>query len=74
MYLNVKRYFSGDEKRAVELRKMFSVPDSGNLEYAEVKFEIGYWRKANHIHNWFIKNVQNGKDDCSVYEVSREIF
>lgn len=30
------------------------------------------WRKANQIHNWFVQNVQNGVDDCSAYEVSKE--
>lgn len=34
--------------------------------------EVGYWRKANHIHNWFVENVQGGKDDCKSYEVSEE--
>lgn len=34
--------------------------------------EVGYWRKANHIHNWFVENVQGGTDDCDSYEVSRE--
>ena len=32
----------------------------------------GYWRKANAIHGWFVKNVQGGIDDCSQYEVSAE--
>lgn len=32
--------------------------------------EIGYWRKANAIHNWFVKNVQDGKDDCGYYIVT----
>ena len=31
-----------------------------------------YWRKANHIHNWFVNNVQDGEDDCGVYEVDVE--
>ena len=31
-----------------------------------------YWRKANHIHNWFVENVQYGDDDCGLYEVSVE--
>lgn len=31
--------------------------------------EVGYWRKANAIHNWFVENVQNGVDDCGRYEV-----
>lgn len=32
---------------------------------------VGYWRKAKAIHNWFVENVQDGKDDCSYYEVSK---
>lgn len=27
------------------------------------------WRKANHIHAWFVDNVQNGEDDCKTYHV-----
>lgn len=34
--------------------------------------EIGCWRKANQIHGWFVRNVQDGEDDCKEYEVSRE--
>lgn len=34
--------------------------------------EVGYWRKANAIHKWFVDNVQDGVDDCGDYEVSEE--
>lgn len=34
--------------------------------------EMAYWRKANQIHGWFVKNVQSGEDDCGEYTVSRE--
>jgi hypothetical protein len=34
--------------------------------------EIGYWRKANQIHRWFVQNVQNGVDDCGAYKVTKE--
>ena len=33
---------------------------------------IAYWRKANQIHNWFVENVQDGNDDCGVYEVTKD--
>ena len=26
--------------------------------------EVGYWRKANQIHKWFVDNCQKGVDDC----------
>lgn len=34
-----------------------------------VEEEVMYWRKANHIHAWFVKNVQDGEDDCGRYLV-----
>lgn len=37
--------------------------------YKTINEEIGYWRKSNQIHNWFVNNVQNGIDDCGSYEV-----
>lgn len=36
--------------------------------YVEVKIPIGYWRKANAIHAWFIKDEP--EDDCKPFEVS----
>lgn len=34
--------------------------------------DVGYWRKANHIHQWFVNHVQSGTDDCGEYNVSKE--
>jgi len=34
-----------------------------------ISIEVGYWRKANHIHKWFVDNIQNGEDDCNEYMV-----
>jgi hypothetical protein len=36
-----------------------------------VQFNAAYWRKANHIHKWFVDNVQEGRDDCQRYYVSQ---
>lgn len=33
---------------------------------------VGYWRKANQIHGWFVDNVQDGEDDCGMYEVTED--
>ena len=38
----------------------------------EIVEEVGYWRKANQIHNWFVKNVQKDQDDCKEYRVDYE--
>lgn len=34
--------------------------------------QVGYWRKANQIHQWFVDNVQDGVDDCRDAYVGRE--
>lgn len=35
--------------------------------------EVGYWRKQNAIHNWFVNNIQDGIDDCKYHrEVTKE--
>lgn len=40
-----------------------------------IKEQVGYWRKANEIHNWFVENVQDGEDDCRYHrEVTREVL
>lgn len=37
--------------------------------------QVGYWRKANAIHDWFVRNVQDGEDDCHYHnEVTKEIL
>lgn len=59
------------------MRKTFAKKGSKEEMYLVVsdtpkEEEVGYWRKSNHIHNWFVKNVQNGVDDCGEYVVTKE--
>ena len=43
-----------------------------NIGGQTVGTEIGYWRKANQIHNWFVENCQGGVDDCREHSVYHE--
>lgn len=36
--------------------------------------EVGYWRKANQIHRYFVETVQHGEDNCGIYEVPKEVL
>jgi hypothetical protein len=48
--------------------------DHGKIKNDRIRYvveEVGYWRKSNQIHKWFVDNVQNGKDDCGEYKVTR---
>jgi hypothetical protein len=42
------------------------------MHWESIFVEVGYWRKANAIHKWFVDNVQDGYDDCDYYEVTKE--
>jgi len=84
MYLEARRgiYTSTKEEEELNTRIRNALEEvglegigdyrTGNLDYVEITFEVGYWRKANAIHRWFVENVQDGKDDCETYWVSRE--
>lgn len=34
--------------------------------------DVGYWRKANQIHKWFVENVQEGIDNCQLSMVTKD--
>jgi hypothetical protein len=76
MSLNAKRHLwswqdeSEDKAIANEVQKVAKIPDG--FEVQEIVIKAGYWRKANQIHRWFVQNVQEGKDDCGDYYVSRQ--
>ena len=43
--------------------------------YHGIMEQVGYWRKANQIHNWFVEHVQDGEDDCAYHhECTREVL
>jgi hypothetical protein len=85
MYLTGERYLWGfpedhpDVRKKTDIQWMF--PELGQprnpfmskevgFEIDTVTAKIGYWRKSNAIHKWFVDNVQDGVDDCGKYSVS----
>lgn len=60
-----------------EASATINLGDGGGIVIPRIesaKEEAMYWRKAHHIHNWFVKNVQDGVDDCREYVVLKEDF
>jgi len=79
MYLSNKRYMSKyfdkeDSARIAAVNDVFGLTGDEDGDYGakEVTFSVAYWRKANAIHAWFVKNVQDGKDECRETFVARE--
>lgn len=80
-YLYASKYTSNSEWREEDERKLFNdlltaidgekfIHD--DLPSIIIDLKVGYWRKANQIHQWFVSNVQSGEDNCAEYYVSRE--
>jgi hypothetical protein len=59
-------------KAIVEAFEMQDVIDKTGFAGISVDFPMGYWRKANQIHQWFVDNVQDGEDNCGSYYVTRK--
>ncbi|MBV6446392.1 MAG: hypothetical protein IFNCLDLE_02690 [Ignavibacteriaceae bacterium] len=84
MYLSKRTYIGNnyretDEQTQVILKapkkKQSFVDDVSKVKQgrvSEIVERMGYWRKANQIHNWFVQNVQDGNDDCGEHYVSNE--
>jgi hypothetical protein len=72
MYMTARRYVWGSEEELQTKIKEVVEPFRAEWEPKEVSFRVGYWRKANAIHNWFVQNVQDGEDDCKEYGVYEE--
>ena len=78
MNLIKKTYVKNWEHTKPEERHEITVTKGGKTcgikteRISEITEDIMYWRKANHIHHWFVDNVQGGEDNCQDYYVSRE--
>jgi len=77
MYLTKKHYVQNWEHTPLEERFEVTIKQGnktyGNIDASKIKYieeEAGYWRKANHIHRWFVENLQDGNDDCQEVYVS----
>lgn len=77
MYLYRKTYIWNDKETKLSIKVGKDAPKYARDEVekinpSKVKYiveEVGYWRKANAIHQWFVNNVQGGEDDCGNYYV-----
>ena len=87
MYLTANEYvsrtkrdasgLSPDTPKENELFTQLSARRQGWVDQAgysgiSISYPVGYWRKANAIHNWFVQNVQDNRDECQKSYVSPE--
>lgn len=88
MYLEARKYVSqndwtnarnieGELPKTTQYLTVASFFPEGSAEYAdhsgaEVSLGIGYWRKDNQIHNWFVQECADGEDNCQPVRVSAD--
>ncbi len=79
MYLRKSTYVKNWDHQKPEEKHEIVVSKNGEpIEHikqeriAYVIEEIGYWRKFNALHNWFVENVQDGRDECQESYVRKE--
>jgi len=71
MYLSKRHYVQNWEHNGPERQHQITVKLGGKkhpyIKTEKISYiieEVGYWRKANAIHDWFVQNVQDGRDEC----------
>ena len=70
MYLYAERFISHDSVESNHLSyELFKLTGK---QITSFRTEVGYWRKANAIHKWFVDNCQDGIDKCQTTFVSDE--
>ena len=83
MYLYLEKYescsrFNEDYKQKKdtfypEELEVFKI-DERNFMSKETLYQIGYWRKANAIHNWIVTNCADGEDRCQrIYLTTKDL-
>lgn len=71
------KYINGENYGKVgfypdELKELQEEVDNRSTASRQILYKVGYWRKANAIHEWFINHCAEGVDDCRQVYVSRE--
>lgn len=73
-YLSKKTYIDNQYRKDEDKVKLIGdkAKDIDIDKISHIVEDVGYWRKANAIHKWFVDNVQDGKDECQDSCVSTE--
>jgi hypothetical protein len=74
MYLTAEKFlsdfFEDDAAKTKKIQKYFPELTAGKIK--TISAEVGYWRKANAVHNWFVQKCQDGVDECQKTWVSKD--
>jgi hypothetical protein len=67
----IREHIKGKSKKAYsELDEVIKVRGSENFHWLSIFEDVGCWRKANQIHSFFVRECQNGEDNCQLTRIS----
>jgi len=76
MYLEARKFVSSysDAEMYQNLKRQMGLAtgDLPHSNFGTLSLEVMYWRKVNAVHDWFVREVQGGEDDCKTYHVDRD--
>ena len=77
-YVYRHNYVDGDNSinplfnEIVSRLELEDVIDKTGFAGLTIDVPMGYWRKSNMIHHWFVNNLAEGVDECQPITVRRE--
>lgn len=71
MYLTRKTFIPNTNYKIIAMQNNKPAPIKTN-KIIYIEEDLHTWRKANQIHNWFVKHCQNNDDDCKPYSIDHE--
>ena len=84
MYLSARKYINRidwDTNNKMENPRFTSIVNSLEMRElleadgfsgAYVEIPVMYWRKSNAVHEWFVRELANGVDDCRPLELTTD--
>jgi hypothetical protein len=76
MYLEgrkfVSAYSDGEAYENLVKAAGLNGADIPHKNFVTINVGVLYWRKVNAVHDWFVREVQEGEDDCKQYHVERD--
>ena len=73
MYLYANKYLNNENVDQIKkLAGTNNLPNQNGTESIYIRQLVGYWRKVNAVHGWFINKIASGVDECQELYISRE--
>ena len=72
-FIDIEKSMSADDYNPAYVEFNEVVAERGKYsKWLSIFEDIGYWRKANQIHNFFVHECQDGIDECQLSIITKD--